>query len=61
MLDILSTWINIKTNVRYRIICNAIDTTNIREGLDVIVYRSIDTGKVFVREKEEFYTKFRKE
>jgi hypothetical protein len=61
MLDIIATWINIKTGEKYRIMVDAIDTTNIRDGTEVIVYRNMETGKVFVREKEEFYIKFLKE
>ncbi len=50
---------NNKTGKYYAILHNAIDCTNERDGLDVVVYK--DTNhQIFVREKEEFWQKFTK-
>jgi hypothetical protein len=37
---------------------NATDTTNIRDGNEVIVYKYPSTERIFVRDKDEFWTKF---
>lgn len=54
-----SIWINNKNKNEYMVIKEAIDCTNARDGLKVIVY--ICNGipeKLFVREKNEFIKKF---
>lgn len=54
-----SIWINNKNRREYQIIKEAIDCTNERDGLIVVVYIYKEAeGKLFVREKEEFLTKF---
>ena len=48
-----------KTGNLYVCLGEAIDCTNIRDGLPVVVYRSlIDNTKTFVRDKIEFDAKF---
>lgn len=54
-----SIWINNKNKREYQVIKEAIDCTNERDGLIVVVYICKKAeGKLFVREKEEFLTKF---
>ncbi|MGY0394046.1 MULTISPECIES: hypothetical protein [unclassified Fusobacterium] len=54
-----SIWINNKNKREYQVIKEAIDCTNERDGLIVVVYICKEAeGKLFVREKEEFLTKF---
>lgn len=54
-----SIWINNKNRREYQVIKEAIDCTNERDGLIVVVYICKEAeGKLFVREKEEFLTKF---
>lgn len=54
-----SIWINKKNGREYEVIKEAIDCTNERDGLIVVVYISREvTGKLFVREKMEFMNKF---
>lgn len=54
-----STWINKKNEREYEVIKEAIDCTNERDGLIVVVYICKEVeGKLFVREKEEFLNKF---
>lgn len=52
-------WRNKKSGDLYRIYDKAIDVTNERDGLNVIVYgpKSND-NQTFVREESEFYEKF---
>lgn len=45
-----------KTGKIYKIMSNAIDTTNSRDGLEVVIYT--DDKNVFVREITEFCDKF---
>lgn len=50
---------NIKKDTIYRILYEAIDCTNSRDGLDVVVYSSMDNPfNVYVRDKKEFLEKF---
>lgn len=51
-------WKNKKTGKRYVIVDTAIDKTNERSGLKVIIYRHEDGNGIFVRELNEFYEKF---
>ncbi|WP_291259914.1 hypothetical protein [Fusobacterium sp.] len=54
-----SIWTNNKNKREYQVIKEAIDCTNERDGLIVVVYICKEAeGKLFVREKEEFLTKF---
>lgn len=54
-----SIWINNKNKREYQVIKEAIDCTNERDGLIVVVYICKEAeGKLFAREKEEFLTKF---
>lgn len=54
-----SIWINNKNKREYQVIQEAIDCTNERDGLIVIVYICKEVeGKLFVREKTEFLNKF---
>jgi len=54
-------WRNKKTGELYQIYDKAIDVTNERDGLKVIIYglKSSD-NQTFVREESEFYEKFEK-
>ena len=38
-----------------------INTTNAQDGQKMLMYASLDGEKIFVREKEEFFSKFIKE
>jgi hypothetical protein len=56
-------WRNNKTGMLYCVVCTAIDSTNVRDGAPVIVYRRATAGyangqQVFVRERGEFLEKF---
>jgi hypothetical protein len=54
-----SIWINKKNNKEYCVIDQAIDCTNDRDGLEVVIYTTKTApGKFFVREKKEFLEKF---
>ncbi|WP_410207733.1 hypothetical protein [Fusobacterium sp.] len=54
-----SYWINKKNKRRYQVVKEAIDCTNERDGLSVIVYTCGSApGKLFVRDKNEFLIKF---
>lgn len=54
-----SIWINNKNKREYQVIKEAIDCTNERDGLAVVVYICKEVeGKLFVREKNEFLKKF---
>lgn len=54
-----SLWINNKNKKNYTVIQEALDCTNQRDGLVVVVYRSYENPEMlFVREKEEFLQKF---
>ena len=48
---------NTKTRAPYRIIAQAVDCTNARDGTPVIIYCNYD-GELFVREAREFHEKF---
>lgn len=51
-----SLWINNKNGREYQVVSEAIDCTNERDGLIVVVYTCKEAeGKLFVREKGEFY------
>ena len=52
-----ASFIHIKTQNKYTIVGSAIDATNERDGLAVVVYRN-NQGALFVRDKQEFLTKF---
>jgi hypothetical protein len=50
---------NLKTGNIYRHLAVAVDATNERDGLLVVVYCPDDNEHtIYVREQEEFYTKF---
>lgn len=54
-----SLWINNKNKREYQVVQEAIDCTNERDGLLVVVYICKEAeGKLFVREKSEFLQKF---
>lgn len=54
-----SIWINKKNGREYQVVQEAIDCTNERDGLIVVVYICKEVeGKLFVREKTEFLNKF---
>lgn len=54
-----SIWINKKNGRKYEVLSEAIDCTNERDGLIVVVYICKEVeGKLFVREKSEFMNKF---
>lgn len=54
-----SLWINNKNKREYQVIKEAIDCTNERDGLIVVVYICKEVeNKLFVREKSEFLSKF---
>lgn len=54
-----SIWINKKNGREYQVVQEAIDCTNERDGLIVVVYICKEAeGKLFVREKTEFLNKF---
>jgi len=50
-------YINNKTGGIYQKLSEVLDATNGRDGY-LVIYRHIDTGKTFAREKNEFYLKF---
>lgn len=57
--DKLSIWKHKKTGNLYIILYDkAIECTNGREDINYTVYTSINNGKVFVRQTNEFYQKF---
>lgn len=51
-------WTHNKTGNAYQKLFEAIDCTNERDGINVVVYYR--DGKFFVREKQEFLEKFTK-
>lgn len=54
-----SLWVNNKNRREYQAVNEAIDCTNERDGLIVVVYICKEAkGKLFVREKSEFLKKF---
>lgn len=54
-----SLWINNKNGREYQAVSEAIDCTNERDGLIVVVYICKEAErKLFVREKNEFLKKF---
>ncbi|WP_294704428.1 hypothetical protein [uncultured Fusobacterium sp.] len=54
-----SIWVNNKNKREYQVVKEAIDCTNERDGLTVVVYICKEVeGKLFVREKNEFLKKF---
>jgi hypothetical protein len=54
-----SIWKNNKKNTFYTVLNEAIDCTNERDGLIVVVYKANeDSSLLFVREKKEFLDKF---
>lgn len=54
-----SLWTNKKNGREYQVIKEAIDCTNERDGLIVVVYICKEVeDKLFVREKNEFLSKF---
>ena len=53
---------NNKTKALYNVISTAVDCTNSRDGLDVIIYQEVyNPLVVYVREMKEFYEKFTEE
>ena len=58
--DLIMIFQNIKTGNLYQIRHFATDTTNSRDGESVVVYYAVkDPEKIFVRNEEEFFKKFR--
>lgn len=55
---VLGFYVHLKTKDLYRVTTIGTDCTNDRDGTPVVVYTRC--GLVFVRELEEFRTKFRK-
>ncbi|AVQ16889.1 hypothetical protein FSBG_01295 [Fusobacterium gonidiaformans 3-1-5R] len=54
-------WKNKKNKKTYKILEEAVDCTNIRDGVKVFIYQPIDKKEsYFVREQEEFFQKFEK-
>lgn len=54
-----SLWINNKNEREYQVLNEAIDCTNERDGLIVVIYICKEAEeKLFVREKNEFLKKF---
>ncbi|MBC2854943.1 hypothetical protein H3N56_00290 [Cetobacterium sp. 2A] len=51
-----SIWINKKNKEEYKVISLAIDATNSRDGLSVVLY--LKNNKYFVRDRAEFLEKF---
>ena len=52
-----SLWINNKNGREYQVVSEAIDCTNERDGLIVVVYTCKEAeGKLFVREKRGVFT-----
>jgi len=52
-------WKNKKNGNIYEILEEAIDCTNVRDGVKVFIYQPIDKKEsYFVREQEEFFQKF---
>lgn len=49
---------NNKNGNLYKIISDAIDCTNERDGLMVVVYSPYGSKKLYVREESEFFEKF---
>lgn len=49
--------IHLKTGNIYQVIDEAINATNANDGEIVVIYKK--DGQLFVREKKEFYEKFR--
>ena len=48
-----------KTEKLYRLIAFGTDATNVRDGVQVVVYCPVnDKNRIFVREQFEFYKKF---
>lgn len=55
----MSYWKNKKTGNIYRLLAYGIDSTNERDGLKVIIYCPDDNEhSIYVREEEEFFSKF---
>lgn len=53
-------YINIKNGKTYVVLNEAIDYTNSRDGTMVFIYCQLETpDKVFVRDKDEFLSKFK--
>ncbi len=54
---------NIKTGVFYKLLAHAKDTTNIRDGTNVVIYCCAEEkcAEIFVRELSEFNQKFVRE
>ena len=58
-MDVLVIWRNNKNQNLYKVLHQAIDCTNSRDGLKVMVYTPLEKlGEVFVRDKSEFLMKF---
>lgn len=53
----MELWVHKKTGTLYMKMYDAIDATNSRDGIEVVVYAN-EQGMVFVREKKEFEEKF---
>ena len=51
-------WKNKKTNGWYITLGEAICTTNAYDGYELIIYADYHTGKLFARDKKEFFEKF---
>lgn len=53
----MELWVHKKTGTLYMKMYDAIDVTNSRDGIKVVVYAN-EQDMVFVREKKEFEEKF---
>lgn len=49
--------IHTKTGNRYIIVDEVVDATNERDGLVVVLYKN-ESGRMFVRDKDEFWMRF---
>lgn len=59
MIDFLSHGCtHIKTGDRYLLLAHALDTTNSRDGVAVVIYCSADDYSIYVRERTEFESRF---
>ena len=51
---------NIKNNTIYSIVELVTNSTNANDGEQMVLYKDVNTNKMYVREIEEFKTKFKK-
>jgi len=61
MKENINIFRNKKTGISYRMICIGIDTTNERDGLQVVIYESLMSGRCkYVKDAGEFFFEFEK-